>query len=241
MYIQTILTMFLRRLFFLVLFTYVLLPAIATADTLSETSNAACSCGYYDQSTDTLFTESLIVYFNETIDPSSNFNIEVYTHNYEKNWNAIYRQGAAVENVQLNKTSGFLELEVSPPREDHVVIGGSIRTLRRDIQYGTFRSLLRPSPVGLRGASGGSSLSMMMHYNDSQSISMDVMNTINSSAAWTTALLGDEAPALQWGTNFTTLLEDPTINPWDPTEYRVDVSIFTLAHSLSLVLIWRKC
>lgn len=208
-----------RQLFFLILVANAIRIIAADQNAVSDTN---CPCGYYDQTTDTVFTESIIVYFNETINPASDFNIEVYTHNYEKNWNAIYRQGAAVDNVQLNKSSGFLELEVSPPRKDHVVIGGSIRSLRRDIQYGSFRSLLKPPPTGQHGASGGSSLSMMVHYNDTESLSMNVMNTINSSAAWTTTLIGDEASAPQWGINFTTLQQDSAINPWAPTEYRFD-------------------
>jgi hypothetical protein len=213
--------------YYLIFITATFQAAMADLDASLRENDASCSCGYYDQTTGTLFTESIIAYFNETINTVSDFNIEVYTHNYEKNWNAIYRQGAAAANVQLNKSSGFLELEVSPPRKDHVVMGGSIRSLRRDIQYGSFRSLLRPQLVGTRSSpSGGSSLSMMVHYNDTQSISMDVINTINSSAAWTTTLIGDEPPSLWLGTNFTTLSQDPAISPWDPTEYRFDVRIF---------------
>jgi hypothetical protein len=183
--------------------------------------NQNCSCGYQDNKTGQLFTEAIIVYFNETSGILQEFSAEVYTHSYEKNWNTIYRQGADVQNVQLNNTSGNLELSVSPPEFDHVVFGGSVRSLRSDIQYGSFRSLLRPAgPYN----GGGSSISMVLTYNDSQAIQLNVMNTNTPATAWTSTLLGEEFPDRSLGANFSVPSQNSTasISSWDYTEYRID-------------------
>jgi hypothetical protein len=198
------------------------LSSLVAGNSKIQKRDPDCPCGYYDTQLKAVFTESIIINFNETINSITEFDIQVYTHNYEKSWNAIYHQGAATEKVRLNSTSQFLEMQVLPPTKDHVVVGGSVQTLRRDIQYGTFRSLLRPAPPGTD--TGGTSLSMMLHYNGTQSISMDIMNTQDTSTAWTSTLLGDEVPALNVATNFSILADAPVkkINPWDATEYRID-------------------
>jgi hypothetical protein len=47
--------------------------------------NKNCSCGFYDDSTKHIFTDSLIIYFNETLAfPYEEFVISNYTHKYEK-------------------------------------------------------------------------------------------------------------------------------------------------------------
>ncbi|KAN0108062.1 hypothetical protein V8E51_007804 [Hyaloscypha variabilis] len=46
-----------------------------------STLNRDCSCGFYDRTSKHLFTDSLIVYFNETTSfPYEAFTISNYTH-----------------------------------------------------------------------------------------------------------------------------------------------------------------
>lgn len=198
------------------------IAAVLCRDTVAElrSRDADCSCGYQDSETGRLFTEAIIVYFNESSGVLQDFGSEVYTNHYEKSWNSIYRQGADASNVRLNNTSSSLELSISPPEPNHIVFGGGIRTLRSDIQYGSFRSLFRPSGP----YNGGSSISMALTYNESQSIHMNVMNTDAPATAWTSTLIGEEFPDRALGANFSVPGQSSTtsISPWDYTEYRVD-------------------
>ncbi|TKA37332.1 hypothetical protein B0A49_12784, partial [Cryomyces minteri] len=95
----------------------VLLPGLATAWLsvgVAATQTRDCSCGFYDASTQHLFTESTIVYFNESSGlPLEDFAVESYEHKYERDWNAVYRQGAAASNVRLSNSSSFPSLELA--------------------------------------------------------------------------------------------------------------------------------
>ena len=131
-------------------------------DMVSSQDN--CSCGFYDHITKELYTDSIVVYFNESKDIPIDFMIEHYEHKYEQDWNSIYRQGADPSNVKLNAPDS-LELFVSPPTKTHLVKGGSVRTVREDIQHGSFRSFIR-SP---RANHSGSTISMGWRYNETES------------------------------------------------------------------------
>lgn len=160
---------------------------------------ADCNCGYYDPSTGNLFTERLILYFNETMNfPAEVLSIQTYEDGYEKGWNSRYRNGANVSNVRraastpstLYQSSTSLELALSPSDKKHLVMGGGVRSLRQDIQWGSFRPLIRPSQPWL----GGSAMSMNVEFNETQSISMSSMNADAPDAAWVNTLLADEFP-----------------------------------------------
>lgn len=135
-----------------------------------------CSCGFYDSQTEELFTDSIIVYFNETTSLPADFIAEDYAQKYEKDWNAVNRQGADPANVQFNDSES-LQLFVQPPTDEHLVKGASLRTARRDIQHGSFRTLLK-SP---RQTARGSALSMMWKYNETEVTELSVMNMNNHS------------------------------------------------------------
>ena len=100
-----------------------------------STLNRDCACGFYDSATRNLFTDALIVYFNETTSvPAEEFSISNYTHKYEKGWNTIYREGSNSTNVQLGNSSDSqvfsgtsLELFVDVSNDEHLVVGGEIR------------------------------------------------------------------------------------------------------------------
>src|SRR3954465_5837066 len=117
----------------------ILLTALSLRLVGSATAqNTNCDCGYYDPTTQRLFTDFLIVYFNETSTlPTDVFQARDYAHKYEKSWNAQFRSGADPANLQISNStsasgvsgnSSSLELTINPPDPQHLVSGGEIRT-----------------------------------------------------------------------------------------------------------------
>ena len=142
-----------------------------------------CDCGYYDPIANQLYTDSLVVYFNETSSvPEDVFMLSKYENYAEKSWNAQYRQGADPSNLVISNqtypdrvTNQSLQLLVQPSTDEHLVVGGGIRTLRQDIQYGTFRTWMRsPQPYPK-----GTALTMQLHYNVTQGLQLNMQNTDN--------------------------------------------------------------
>lgn len=85
-----------------------------------------CACGYYDSGRKQLFTDAIIVYFNETNgDPTNVFAAEAYEHYYEKAWNALFRSGASVDHVTAAKdgNDSYVSLLIDPTDTDHLVVG----------------------------------------------------------------------------------------------------------------------
>jgi len=198
------------------------LSVCAVVSTLASAANTTtrttpdCSCGFYDPSTQDLFTDSTIVYFNETKTiPNATFTVESYEHSYERNWNALYRTGARKSNLHFGNDS--LELYVSPSTPDHLVVGASLRTTRQDIQYGSFRSWVRSPPQW----PGGSVLSMLLNYNETEAFSLNMMNRNDPSDAWVSTLAGNQFPDRNLGVNYSTLTNS-TSSPWEYLELRVD-------------------
>ncbi|KAJ4339127.1 hypothetical protein N0V95_007879 [Ascochyta clinopodiicola] len=194
--------------------------------------NGNCTCGFYDENTGSLFTDSIIVYFNETKDLPSEFVAEQYSNKYEKDWNAIYRQAADPANLLLSNES--IQFLVQPATDDHIVQGAGLRTARRDIQHGSFRTLIK-SP---KRTSAGSAMSLMWQFNETEVTELSVMNMNDASDAWIGTFVGGEFTTRELGVNYTQLLEEPvadrnyttlegrlsnnSVNPWDFTEYRID-------------------
>lgn len=208
----------------------VLYASFTTSEVVGGSGN--CSCGFYDRGTQSLFTDSIIVYFNETESVPSEFVAEQYTNKYEKDWNAVYRQSADPTNLQFVNES--LQFIVQPPTDDHIVQGAGLRTTRRDIQYGSFRTLIK-SP---RRSARGSAMSLMWKFNDTETTELSVMNMNDASEAWVGTFVSGEFTTRDLGINYTQLVEQPTadrnyttlegtlgngsVNPWEFTEYRID-------------------
>ncbi|TEY65919.1 hypothetical protein BOTCAL_0135g00060 [Botryotinia calthae] len=114
-------------------------------------------------------------------------------------------------------STSSLKLSVDPPNSDHLVTGGGIKTVRQDIQYGSARAYLRPSSQGV----GGTSLSMMFRYNESESMEMNIMNTNQNSTAWVTSLVHSEFPNPSLGTNFS-IFAEKNISLYNYNEFRLD-------------------
>ncbi len=196
--------------------------SIATVDV------ASCSCGFLDAGTGAVWTDAIIAYANETATtPADSLVAEEFQHPYEKNWNARYRAGASVSNIGQNESTApgwngtAWLLKLNKPARDHAVVGASIRSLRRDIQYGTFESVLGPPKPGV----GGSVLSMRLDYNDSQTVNLNVMNADDPKDAWTSFMIyGDWRGTRDKGVNFTDF-GNSTYNfkgsPWGFVPYRL--------------------
>lgn len=196
---------------------------LSTSAATATTDAAACSCGFYDAASKNVFTESTIIYFNETDHiPNDALVVQSFEHRYDRGWNTLYRIGASPSNVNIvNDTTAkdvqSLALYCDPSTLDHLVLGASLRTARQDIFYGSFRTIMR-SP---RKWFPGSVLSMTLDHNLTESWSVNLMNTDQQKYAWVSMLAKGVFPNLWFGVNYTTL-EDEGMSPWYYTEYRVD-------------------
>ncbi|ORY09760.1 hypothetical protein BCR34DRAFT_540400 [Clohesyomyces aquaticus] len=206
------------------LYIFFLLLSLSTA----TTDVASCSCGFLDR-TGAIWTDAIIAYGNETDKlPSESLVTEDFQHPYEKNWNARYRAGARSSNLGHNKSTApgwngsAWVLNLDRPTKDHTVVGTSLRTVRRDIQYGTFEAVLGPPKPGV----GGSILAMRLDYSESQTVNLNVMNADDPDDAWTSFMLyGDWRGTRSKGVNFTDFGNDTYKfggSPWGFVPYRID-------------------
>lgn len=126
--------------------------AILAATTTSALDVSDCSCGFYDSSDAQVWTDALIVYFNETNSLPDEFKALDFHHHREFGYNALYRQGATPDNVIIgnvqdeNVDQQALQLWIDAGTGQHYVQGAGIEALRQDIHFGTFRSSMRGPP-----------------------------------------------------------------------------------------------
>jgi len=129
------------------------------------TTPSDCPCGFRDPSTERVYTESLIIYFNETTTlQNDSIRILDYRHKKEKGWRTTYRQGSTSNNLVIGNQDALpwqeavdgdgtsLEAYLNPP-DHHFVDGIHLQSHRQDILYGTFRASMR-SPQPWVGGSG---------------------------------------------------------------------------------------
>lgn len=119
--------------------------ALATSSWAKEVTD--CSCGFVDETHHQVWTDALIVYFNETSEITDDFNILEFHHKKEYGWNSLYRQGALPANARVgdNATEG-LELWINQSNGQHYVAGSGIEAKRQDMHFGTFRTSMRGPP-----------------------------------------------------------------------------------------------
>lgn len=207
------------------------LIALAVTAVANNLEASSCECGFYDQDEDNLWTDSVIVYFNETSTiPEDIFFREDYRNRYQQGWNSRFIQGSLLNNSWISNTNSksssaqkSLQLTISPSDAKHIVMGGSIRTQRQDIQYGSFRAVMKGPPP----FTGGSSLSMSLEYNLTSKISLDIMNTAKNDTAWFSTLINHEFFDRRRGVNFANITDpdfgaNPLENPWAYNEMRID-------------------
>ena len=182
--------------------------SLAVAAQASIRDASTCTCGFYDEAQDNLWTDSIVVYFNETGIIPDNWVRQDYRNRWEQGWNSQFIQGAATNNSWIdNSTSAThgglksLQLFVSPADYQHVVVGGAIRSQRQDIQYGSFRSYMKGAK-NYTGV-GGTSLSMTLEYNLTQQISLNIQNTNSNETGWVSTLMNHEFPNRILGVNYT--------------------------------------
>ncbi|BFZ57697.1 hypothetical protein PYCC9005_004750 [Savitreella phatthalungensis] len=167
--------------------------------------NTDCACGFLDPVTGDLWTDSTIIYFNETtpdqIASTPDFISLNFTNIYEDGYDATFRQACYPSNLGL--TDSALRMVLSAAQPNHVSVGSGLRTTRQDIQYASIRAYMQPAPMyGV----GGSAMSMYYHFNVSQSISLDVV-TGNTPAASTV--------------NYRVSMPRVSLNPYNYTFYNV--------------------
>jgi hypothetical protein len=178
---------------------------------------AECSCGFEDEQTASVYTDSLVVYFNETdiIDPAI-FQASDFAHKKEQGWNSIYRIGAQPDNARITNTTingvsqQALEMILDTPEKNHLVNGALLQSVRRDIQYGLFEAAMKPATQW----TGGTVLTYGLYYNRSSSAEFDFMNANDPVNAQVANLVNGEWPEPKAVTNFTTL-ESAGIDPWN--------------------------
>ena len=195
------------------------------------TDVSSCSCGFYDTAQGNLWTDSIVVYFNESNSISDEiFWRENWRNPYEQGWNAQFITGSATNNSWVGNSSYHtsvgeksLQLFVSPSTPQHLVEGGGIRTQRQDIQFGSFRAMMK----GPHQYAGGTSLSMQLAYNLTQQISLNIMNTDLPETAWISMLMNHEFPNRWLGVNYTNITDpsygaNPIADPWGYNTMRID-------------------
>lgn len=198
------------------MFSFLLAAVLAALPAATGREVSECSCGFLDQNTLSVYTDSLVVYFNETeaIDPNI-FEIQQFAHKKEHGWNSQFKIGAAPANVRLSNITDHgtqvqaLELLLDPPDKEHLVNGGSLQSSRKDIQYGLFEAAMRPAGIG----STGTTLSFGVNYNRSNGAQIDFMNSNGPNSAQVSNLMNGEWPATNLVTNYTTL-QEAGLQPW---------------------------
>lgn len=204
--------------------SFIMLPSITTlaililaAPTAIAREVSECSCGFRDEQTASVYTDSLIVYFNETdiIDPEI-FQALDFAHKKEQGWNSIFRIGAQSDNARITNTTvngvsqQALEMILDTPEKNHLVNGAQLQSVRRDIQHGLFEAAMKPAAQW----SGGTVLTYGVYYNRSDSAEFDFMNADDPANAQVSNLVNGEWPEHKAVTNFTTL-ESAGVDPWN--------------------------
>ena len=121
----------------------------ASAVPTPNDASATCQCGFLDPTTSSIYTDSIIVYFNETNTsiPDNIFSIDSFEHRYEKGFQVYYREGAVAQNAYFesgsvwNLSPSWLNLNITGYDKQHLLAGAQIQTVRQDIQYGHFPRL----------------------------------------------------------------------------------------------------
>ena len=198
-------------IFIAVLCSVLLLLQPATALEVTE-----CSCGFQDERTASFYTDSIVLYFNETdsIDPAA-FLAQDFTHKKEQGWNSLFKIGAKPGNARISNTTDngtpvqALEMALDAADDNHLVVGASLQSARRDIQYGLFEASMKPAGQW----SGGTVLSFGVNFNRSEGAEIDFMNADHPSDAQVANLINGEWPSSDRITNFTTM-EAAGSQPW---------------------------
>lgn len=209
---------------------------LLTLAVVATKARADCACGYYDPSTGLLWSERVITYWNETADAATDLITnpavspdwegkgtagETGSQNqswvvasapindWEEGFSSKYRTGYNANNVRLVNTTAFsgLALDVSPAMtNNHTTWGSAIVSRRRDILYGSFRTMTKPPNTQF----GGSAYSMHARFNQSETVDLGLyggqQNQSLSTMRWSYSASGH--PAKPIISNVTSLGDD---------------------------------
>ncbi|KAI4724318.1 hypothetical protein E4T49_07942 [Aureobasidium sp. EXF-10728] len=205
-----------------------LTSAILAATTTSALDVSDCSCGFLDAANDQIWTDALIVYFNETNQLPQEFKALDFHHRREFGYNSLYRQGATPDNVMIgnatdeNVNEQVLQLWIDQGTGQHYVQGAGIEALRQDIHFGTFRASMR----GPNKNTGGSAMSMELYHNRTSFIEVDMCNMQYPEDAKFLALKDGEFPDTKYQLNYTYFANDKNAtvggDPWEFVESKID-------------------
>ncbi|THZ21490.1 hypothetical protein D6C89_06613 [Aureobasidium pullulans] len=209
------------------------LTSAILAVTTSALDVSDCSCGFVDAANDQVWTEALIVYFNETNTLPEEFETLDFHHRREYGYNSLYRQGATPANAIIgdysdeNVDEQVMQLWIDQGTGQHYVQGAGIEAKRQDMHFGTFRSSMR----GPGKNTGGSAMSMQLYHNRTSFIEVDMCNMQYPEDAKFLALKDGEFPDYEYQLNYTYFANDKNAtaggDPWEFVESKID---WTLKH-----------
>jgi hypothetical protein len=212
------------------------LVGLTTVYAQSTTSSSKCGCGFVDPSNQRVYTESIIVYFNETDALDGNiFQPLDYRKRVQKGWNTIFRQGADPSNFEIGNYASLpwqnaadgnessLQMFLDAPTYNHDSVGAELRSVRQDILFGTFRASMRSAQPW----TGGSAISMYLQYNDSSVVQMDMLNKDMAPDAQIMQTVNGEWPENSLAVNYSIIQAGapPALqprSPWDFLDLRID-------------------
>jgi hypothetical protein len=222
-----------------ILFTLAGLLALTAVHAQDITPSSQCSCGFIDPANQRLYTDSIIAYFNESnaLDGKT-FQALDYRKRVQKGWNTIFRQGASPSNFDIGNNASLpwqnaidgndssLQMFLDEPTWNHDSVGAELRSVRQDILYGTFRASMRSAQPW----SGGSAFSMILQYNTSSNIEMDMLNKDAAPDAQIMQTVNGEWPENRLAVNYSIIAAGapPALqpqSPWDFLDLRIDWTI----------------
>ncbi|CAO1612506.1 unnamed protein product [Jaminaea pallidilutea] len=176
----------------------------------SVAAQSQCACGYRDPTSNQVWTDAIITYFNETnaatdfvMDPAQSPNVagrkgsgstgdgsqdwaaysqlNAYNLGYGIDWRTGYQYNNTYQTIDQDRATQAMQLAVVPADLKHrITWGAGLLTRRRDILFGSFRTSVIPSP----SSNEGTYLTMGVKYDDDNYISTAVAASWNGTLSW---------------------------------------------------------
>ena len=208
---------------------------------------AACTCGFLDPTTGSLWTDSIITYFNETdaaqsIVSNPQQSADRYGQDdagisgdgqqpwvasqrvnvWEDDFGSTWRSAVSFNNSYFSNRSSVngLSMQVSPADTvNRISYGSQLVSRRRDILFGSFRAFVKPSTP----ASAGTTFDMEVAYNESELMRSAIFSSDaygNGTLQYSFSARGVDAKPMIY--NFSTLDANISTRTYDFRQYRMD-------------------
>lgn len=157
-------------------------------------ARASCECGYLDPTTNELWTDASITYFNESgtgdvayegaksiygkdaptkssSSPTGETGGQAWTvvgdlvHDWEMSFGATWRSAVKANNTFADGDRGLAMRVSVPDSKERIVDGAQLVTRRRDIEFGSLRTMVVP-PNNTAQAGGGAAFKFGTFYNE---------------------------------------------------------------------------